>query len=269
MTNQTEQQERAGEPARLQANMTPEVMRMIDEVIPFRLRLLRNGSLISLSVLHRCLNEIAQEFGAPDGSMCRPAITPDDIAKSAALLAADKAGGDVVASSACPICGKDTPHAHSPEQIAEWLRNQARRFLGNEADHFIRINTPANEIDALRRRIKELEHKVEDLRPETSYENYGKSDAELIALANRSQPNPPRVPDDVVKDAVLNSLDDLGDEAAVHIYPDDLEKCDQCECVVSVYSVRMGSPSGKTVPLFSRQQVSAAIDAAMLKEGKS
>ncbi len=78
------------EPKKLQANMTPEVLRLLDEVIPFRLRLLRNGSLISLSVLHNCLNEIAQEFGAPDGAMCRTAIAPDD-----ALLAADKAGGEV------------------------------------------------------------------------------------------------------------------------------------------------------------------------------
>lgn len=57
----------------------------------------------------------------------------------------------------------------------------------------------------------------------------------------------------------LDYLDDLKDDAAVHIWPDDLAKCQTSECVVSVYSVRMGSPDGKTVPLFSREQVQAAL----------
>lgn len=63
-------------------------------------------------------------------------------------------------------------------------------------------------------------------------------------------------------DAVLRALDDLGDDAAVHIWPDDLEKCSRSECVVEVYSVRYGSPDGETVPLFSREQVAQALRVA-------
>ena len=33
-----------------------------------------------------------------------------------------------VASSSCPMCGQDTPHAHGERQVVEWLRVQARRF---------------------------------------------------------------------------------------------------------------------------------------------
>lgn len=58
---------------------------------------------------------------------------------------------------------------------------------------------------------------------------------------------------------VLARLDALGDDAAAHIWPTDLERCMRQECVVKVSSVRMGSPDGKTVPLFSREQVAAAL----------
>lgn len=57
----------------------------------------------------------------------------------------------------------------------------------------------------------------------------------------------------------LDYLDELKDDAAVHIWPDDLAKCQTSECVVEVASVRLGSPDGKTVPLFSREQVAAAL----------
>lgn len=70
-------------------------------------------------------------------------------------------------------------------------------------------------------------------------------------------------PEQVAQDsAVLAFLDDLKDDAAAHIWPDDLERCQTSECVVEVTSVRMGSPDGKTVPLFSREQVAEAIRAA-------
>lgn len=59
----------------------------------------------------------------------------------------------------------------------------------------------------------------------------------------------------------LAALDALGDDAAVHIWPTDLEKCSRSECIVKVHSVRMGSPDGHTVPLFSRDQVAAALAA--------
>jgi hypothetical protein len=38
-----------------------------------------------------------------------------------------------------------------------------------------------------------------------------------------------------------------------------LAKCQTSECAVTVYSVRIGSPTGKTVPLFSREQVAEAL----------
>lgn len=63
-------------------------------------------------------------------------------------------------------------------------------------------------------------------------------------------------------DDVLRALDDLGDDAAVHIWPDDLEKCSRSACAVEVYSVRYGSPDGETVPLFSREQVAQALRVA-------
>lgn len=69
-------------------------------------------------------------------------------------------------------------------------------------------------------------------------------------------------------DAVLAALDALGDDAAVHIFPDDLEKCGRSELAVTVFSVRVGSPvHGKSVPLFSREQVAAAMLAADNKAG--
>lgn len=71
------------------------------------------------------------------------------------------------------------------------------------------------------------------------------------------------------EDAVLAYLDKLEDDAAVHIWPDDLAKCQTSECVVEVASVRMGSPDGKTLPLFSRDQVRDAVRAARSSEGGS
>jgi hypothetical protein len=67
-----------------------------------------------------------------------------------------------------------------------------------------------------------------------------------------------------VPDAVLRALDALSDDAAVHIYPDDLERCSRSECVVSVYSVRVTNmETGEhSVPLFSREQVAIALAAA-------
>ena len=62
-------------------------------------------------------------------------------------------------------------------------------------------------------------------------------------------------------DAVLSYLDALKDDAAAHIYPDDLQRCATSECTATVYSVRVGSPDGKTVPLFSREQVAEALAA--------
>lgn len=58
---------------------------------------------------------------------------------------------------------------------------------------------------------------------------------------------------------VLENLDALLDDAAAHIYPSDLKQCQQCECVVEVYSVRVGNPTERSVPLFSREQVVKAL----------
>jgi len=60
-------------------------------------------------------------------------------------------------------------------------------------------------------------------------------------------------------DKVLAYLDDLSDDAAAHIFPSDLAKCMTSECVVEVVSVRAGNPNERTVPLFSREQVVAAL----------
>lgn len=62
--------------------------------------------------------------------------------------------------------------------------------------------------------------------------------------------------------AVLDYLDALSDDAAAHIFPDDLQRCATSECTVTVFSVRAGSPDqGHTVPLFNREQVVAALKA--------
>lgn len=61
---------------------------------------------------------------------------------------------------------------------------------------------------------------------------------------------------------VLAYLDDLKDDAIAHIWPDDLERCQTRECTVTVASVRLGSPNGHTLPLFSRKQVADALRAA-------
>lgn len=62
-------------------------------------------------------------------------------------------------------------------------------------------------------------------------------------------------------EAVLAYLDGLSDDAAAHIFPDDLQRCATRECTATVYSVRVGSPDGKTVPLYSREQVAEALAA--------
>lgn len=65
-----------------------------------------------------------------------------------------------------------------------------------------------------------------------------------------------------VGERVLAILDELKDEAAAHMYPDDLEKFSCRECTAVAYSVRVGSPDGKSVPLFTREQVVEALRAA-------
>lgn len=68
-----------------------------------------------------------------------------------------------------------------------------------------------------------------------------------------------RTPASGAADKVLAYLDDLSDDAAAHIFPSDLAKCMTSECVVEVVSVRAGNPNERTVPLFSREQVVAAL----------
>lgn len=41
------------------------------------------------------------------------------------------------ASSQCPMCGVDTPHAHQRDQVIEWLRIQARRFYPDDPSAII------------------------------------------------------------------------------------------------------------------------------------
>lgn len=83
----------------------------------------------------------------------------------------------------------------------------------------------------------------------------GPCDCGFETQAQAAEPN--------LVDRVLATLDALRDDAAVHIYPDDLEKCSRSECAVTVYSVRVGDISGaRSVPLFSREQVAAAITQA-------
>lgn len=71
----------------------------------------------------------------------------------------------------------------------------------------------------------------------------------------------------VTRNTVLAYLDGLSDDAAAHIYPSDLEKCMTSECVVEVASVRAGNGDESTVPLFSREQVVAALAAAPAQSG--
>lgn len=68
-------------------------------------------------------------------------------------------------------------------------------------------------------------------------------------------------------DKVLAYLDDLSDDAAAHIFPSDLAKCMTSECVVEVVSVRAGNPNERTVPLFSREQVVAALASTPAQAG--
>lgn len=71
-----------------------------------------------------------------------------------------------------------------------------------------------------------------------------------------------------VQAAVLAHLDGLLDDAAAHIYPSDLRKCQTSECTVTVASVRMGNREERSVPLFSREQVVEAFEAALAAQAK-
>ena len=64
------------------------------------------------------------------------------------------------------------------------------------------------------------------------------------------------------RDAALAHLDGLLDDAAAHIYPSDLNKFQTGEHTATVASVRMGNSSERSVPLYSREQVAEAFDAA-------
>lgn len=141
----------------------------------------------ALEPFAKLFRSLQSDFDGPLPTTFDATISTEDVRRAAYALsqppAPEQASGELVASADCPLCGKDTPHGHGTEDIAEWLRIQARRFVGANADDLIRINTSeVHLIDSLRRQIQELEHRVESLTPETSYENYGKSDAELKAL---------------------------------------------------------------------------------------
>lgn len=71
-----------------------------------------------------------------------------------------------------------------------------------------------------------------------------------------------------VQAAALAHLDGLLDDAAGHIYPSDLRKCQTSECTVTVASVRMGNREERSVPLFSREQVVEAFEAALAAQAK-
>ena len=94
----------------------------------------------------------------------------------------------------------------------------------------------------------------EDIMPELT--------VEALKAIRAALPSPAPVPAAVPVERILAYLDDLKDDAAAHIWPEDLERCQTSECVVEVTSVRMGSPEGRTMPLFSREQVADAIRAA-------
>ena len=64
---------------------------------------------------------------------------------------------------------------------------------------------------------------------------------------------------------ILSYLDELKDDAAAHIYPSDLERCGNSECVVEVFSVRVGNGVERSVPLFTREQVVEAVRSAEAK----
>ena len=81
---------------------------------------------------------------------------------------------------------------------------------------------------------------------------------DLAARAASAQAAPAAV---AVPDSVLTHLDSLLDDAAAHIYPSDLRKCQEGECTVTVASVRMGNRDERSVPLFSREQVADALAA--------
>ncbi|MES2634081.1 MAG: hypothetical protein V4669_13990 [Pseudomonadota bacterium] len=65
-------------------------------------------------------------------------------------------------------------------------------------------------------------------------------------------------------DIVLQSLADLKDEAAAHMWPEDLERFTKSEATAKACSVRLGRPKAPqhTVQLYTAEQVRAAIDAA-------
>ena len=81
-----------------------------------------------------------------------------------------------------------------------------------------------------------------------------KAERELVQLKSLAQAD--------ARDAVLAHLDGLLDDAAAHIYPSDLNKFQTGEHTATVASVRMGNRSERSVPLYSREQVVEAFDAA-------
>lgn len=83
---------------------------------------------------------------------------------------AQQVEGEAVGSSACPICGKDTPHAHHTTEVIDWLRAQASRFVG-DADKTLNISLRRDAPEEkLRQEVEHLkkiiEHREDDDREE-------------------------------------------------------------------------------------------------------
>lgn len=74
---------------------------------------------------------------------------------------------------------------------------------------------------------------------------------------------------EALSDPVLAFLDALGDDAAAHMYPEDIERCSSSECAVTAFSVRVGSPEGHSEPLFTRAQVADALRASAARVGEA
>jgi hypothetical protein len=61
-------------------------------------------------------------------------------------------------------------------------------------------------------------------------------------------------------DAVLAFLN--SDEAAAHIYPSELDRFKENECHGVAYSIAVGCPEERSVPLFTIEQIRAALQSA-------
>ncbi|NBW08284.1 MAG: hypothetical protein EBR82_09675 [Caulobacteraceae bacterium] len=159
--------------------------------------------------------------------------------------------GPAVASSACPICGVDTPHGHAGGQVVEWLRAQAGRFMPN-TPMVIEIGTLDQQIAA--RAKRNAQESQDELNRYAVNEAYASGCATLSAV----QPEPETSAEKAVMR--LTAIRTESGEGMVYKYQ---RLRDMPEGAHDLFAAQADAPVAEPVaPSWTSQEIIEACDAA-------